>query len=107
MGKQDSTIYSLKQILNKVPLEKDFLRLTPILYGKILKGIPFKSKITLTLSEITYYRISLKYAYENWHVEGDKEWIVVLISGPYFTVKFIRKYTKEEERYKKELANKR
>lgn len=99
MKNHDTTMFSLKQILNSIPTDKDFLRLNPILFGKILKGIPVKGKKTLTQSERTLYRHALKYAYRNWSREGHSDWIVVEIIGLQFTVKFIRKGSEEEKKY--------
>ena len=102
MKNHDTAIFSLKQILDSIQAEKEFVRLNPVLFGKILKGIPIKGKNTLTQSEITLYRHALKYALNNWSSEGHKEWIIVEIPALIFTVKFIRKGTDEEQRYKAE-----
>ena len=101
LGKNyDTVMFSLREILNKIPKNKDFFRINPILFGKILKGTAINSKYTLTKSEIHYYRNSLIYAYKNWITEGHKEWIVTEISGLQFTLKFIRKNSDEENRFK-------
>ena len=101
LGKNyDTAMFSLREILNKLPETKQFLRLNPILFGKILKGIAVNSKHTLTTSEIIYYRNALVYAYQNWSSEGHKDWIITEIDGLQFTIKFIRKGSDEEKRFK-------
>lgn len=102
MKNHDTAMFSLKQILDSISLEKDFVRLNPILFGKILKGIPPKGKTTLTHSEITLYRISLKYALNHWSREGHRDWIAVEIPALQFTIKFIRKGSEEEKRHRME-----
>jgi len=104
LGKNfDTAMFSLREILNKLPETKQFLRLNPILFGKILKGIAINSKHTLTTSEIIYYRDTLIYAFKNWVTEGHKDWIITEIDGLQFTIKFIRKGSEEEKNLKKKL----
>lgn len=96
----DSIMYALREILNKTSPDKEFVRLNPILFGKLMKGWQYNSKETLTRSEISYYRESLIYALKNWVKEGHNDWIAIEIQGMQFTIKFIRKGSKEEERFR-------
>jgi hypothetical protein len=103
----DTQMYALREILNKTLPEKEFVRLNPILFGKIMKGWAIQSKESLTRSEIYFYRDALLYALKNWSSEGHRDWIATEIVGMQLTVKFIRKGTKEEERFKLNGQNKR
>jgi len=95
----DALLFSLIEILDKAPREKDSIRLTPLLFGKMIKRIPMKSKNTLNLAEIVHYRDGLKQIFSEWGAKGHPDWIAVEIEGLQFTVLFIRKDSEKAQRY--------
>lgn len=100
-----TVIRAIEGILNQVPKEKTFVRMTPIIYGKTIQRIPIKSKNTLTGREMIQYRNEFINAYKCWERLSNNEWIATEIGGLQFTVKFIRKGTPEAERYLEKLKN--
>ena len=101
-----TTIYALKQILDKLPPEKLSMKFTGITFGRTIKGYPIKSKSnTLSQQEITKFTRQLMNAYKDWAQFGHKDWIVRETIGTRFSVLFIRKGHENprplEEIYKK------
>ena len=84
-------IYALRSILNNVLVDKDFVRLTPIIYGKTIEGIAIKSRQSLTQRKIIQYRHDLINIFKMWTTDGHEDWYAKQISGLQFTIKFIRK----------------
>ena len=86
--------------MDKVPIDKDFIRITPIIYGKTIEGIPIKSRQSLTHRQIVQYRYDLINIFKSWAEMGHPDWYAKQISGLQFTVKFIRKDSEEGRKYR-------
>ena len=96
----ETKMYAIRSILNSVPDDKYFVRLTPIIYGKTIEGIPIKSRDSLTQRKIIQYRHDLINIFKNWTTSGHEDWYAKQISGLHFTVKFIRKDSEEGRKYR-------
>lgn len=92
--------FAIRNILDKVPMDKDFVRLNPVIYGKTIMGIPIQSRNSLTSKERLQYRADLIKIFQNWTIYGHEDWYAKQISGLQFTVKFIRKDSEEGRRYR-------
>lgn len=96
----NTKFFAIRSILDKVPADKDFLRLNPRIYGKIIEGIPIQSRETLTSRQRLQYRADLINIFQNWTIHGHEDWYAKQIGGLEFTVKFIRKDSEEGRKYK-------
>lgn len=96
----ETKMYAIRSILNSIPDDKYFVRLTPIIYGKTIEGIPIKSRDSLTQRKVIQYRYDLIKIFKNWATSGHEDWYAKQISGLQFTVKFIRKDSEEGKRYR-------
>ena len=94
-----TSFFAIRNILNGIPKDKDYIRLNTVIYGKTIEGIPIKSRETLTQRQMVQYRFDLLNIYKNWSLYGHEDWIIKQISGLYFTVKFIRKDSEEGRKY--------
>jgi len=92
--------FAIRSILDKVPNDKDFVRLNPVIYGKTIEGIPIHSRESLTSRQRLQYRADLINVFQNWTTHGHEDWYAKQISGLQFTVKFIRKDSDEGIKYK-------